>query len=53
MITARQISAIPDVKVFRAGIWKPRTRPKDFEGAGDKGCNGFRMLKRNRPVNLC
>ena len=23
------------VKVFRAGVWKPRTRPGNFEGAGD------------------
>jgi chorismate mutase len=23
-----------DVSVFRAGIWKPRTRPGGFEGVG-------------------
>lgn len=23
------------IKVFRAGVWKPRTRPGNFEGAGD------------------
>ncbi len=34
METARLISTIPHVKVFRAGIWKPRTRPGGFEGVG-------------------
>ncbi len=24
------------VKVFRAGAWKPRTRPGSFEGIGEK-----------------
>ena len=26
-----------DATVFRAGIWKPRTRPGNFEGVGEKG----------------
>ena len=26
-----------NVDVFRAGIWKPRTSPKSFEGVGKKG----------------
>lgn len=30
---ARSLSAL-GVKVFRAGVWKPRTRPGNFEGAG-------------------
>lgn len=25
------------VKIFRAGIWKPRTRPGGFEGVGEQG----------------
>ena len=33
--TARQIARHADV--FRAGLWKPRTRPGDFEGVGTKG----------------
>ena len=32
MNTARELSS-NGVKVFRAGIWKPRTRPGSFEGA--------------------
>ncbi len=35
--TARKLAAIPQVKVFRAGLWKPRTRPSTFEGVGDIG----------------
>tara|TARA_B100000886_G_C20392788_1_gene479027 strand:- start:125 stop:1201 length:1077 start_codon:yes stop_codon:yes gene_type:complete len=26
-----------DTNIFRAGIWKPRTRPGGFEGIGEKG----------------
>lgn len=32
--TAFEISKIPQVTIFRAGIWKPRTRPGSFEGVG-------------------
>ena len=35
--TARSIvTEAPQVKAFRAGIWKPRTRPGGFEGVGDQ-----------------
>ncbi len=36
MDTARQLAAY-GVKIFRAGIWKPRTKPGGFEGIGEKG----------------
>lgn len=32
--TAQQLAAIGKVNLFRAGIWKPRTRPGMFEGIG-------------------
>jgi chorismate mutase len=35
--TALKLAAIPQVKVFRAGLWKPRTRPSTFEGVGNIG----------------
>ncbi|MFN3839506.1 MAG: chorismate mutase [Cyclobacteriaceae bacterium] len=35
--TARQLAATKKVSVLRAGIWKPRTRPGQFEGAGTEG----------------
>lgn len=34
------------VKVFRAGIWKPRTRPGDFEGVGIKGLEWLHRVKQ-------
>lgn len=34
METARQIASLDQVSVYRAGIWKPRTRPSSFEGIG-------------------
>ena len=33
------------VKVFRAGIWKPRTRPGGFEGVGSIGLPWLRRVK--------
>lgn len=33
--TAHAIKNIPGVRLFRAGIWKPRTRPNAFEGLGE------------------
>src|SRR5258705_391020 len=35
--TAKQIAATGKVHALRAGIWKPRTRPGQYEGAGDIG----------------
>jgi chorismate mutase len=33
------------IKVFRAGIWKPRTRPNAFEGVGTRGLPWLRRVK--------
>ena len=43
--TARALNAI-GVKVFRAGIWKPRTMPGGFEGVGDRGLAWLQGVKR-------
>ncbi len=42
--TAHQLKAI-GVKVFRAGVWKPRTKPGGFEGVGQEG---LRWMQRVR-----
>ena len=42
--TARALSAT-GVKVFRAGLWKPRTKPGSFEGVGDKGLPWLQRVK--------
>lgn len=43
--TARELTAAPNVKVFRAGIWKPRTRPDTFEGVGQVGLHWLKAVK--------
>jgi len=45
MSTARAIAAIPEVRIFRAGIWKPRTRPGSFEGVGIEGLQWLKRVK--------
>jgi chorismate mutase len=46
METARQLAQISEVSVFRAGIWKPRTRPNSFEGVGSEGLKWLRRVKQ-------
>ncbi len=43
--TARQLAKLPQVKAFRAGLWKPRTRPGSFEGVGEKGLPWLQKVK--------
>ncbi|MDP4267298.1 MAG: chorismate mutase [Bacteroidota bacterium] len=43
--TARELAKNKEVKIFRAGIWKPRTRPNSFEGVGDMGLSWLRKVK--------
>ncbi|MCQ2973590.1 MAG: bifunctional 3-deoxy-7-phosphoheptulonate synthase/chorismate mutase type II [Bacteroidales bacterium] len=42
--TAKELAA-NGIKVFRAGIWKPRTRPGNFEGVGSEGLDWLRTVK--------
>ena len=48
MDTAKQLAA-KGMKIFRAGIWKPRTKPGGFEGVGVEGL-AWPVLVKN-PVN--
>jgi chorismate mutase len=41
---ARQLAAI-NIKIFRAGIWKPRTKPGGFEGVGTEGLFWLKRVK--------
>lgn len=45
MDTAKAISA-KGIKIFRAGIWKPRTKPGGFEGVGTKGLPWLKRVKQ-------
>lgn len=43
--TALQLQATNRIHLFRAGIWKPRTRPGGFEGVGIKGLKWLQKVK--------
>ena len=45
MQTARQL-ADKGIKIFRAGIWKPRTKPGGFEGIGVEGLTWLKEVKK-------
>lgn len=45
MDTATQL-AHKGVKIFRAGIWKPRTKPGGFEGVGVEGLPWLQRVKQ-------
>jgi chorismate mutase len=42
-----------DVNYFRAGIWKPRTRPGNFEGVGALGLNWLKKVKEETGMKTC
>ena len=50
MQVAKELSA-RGVKIFRAGIWKPRTRPGCFEGVGEIGLPWLSRVKRE--LGMC
>ncbi len=43
--TAHQLHAL-GVKIFRAGVWKPRTKPGGFEGVGKEGLEWMQRVRR-------
>ena len=45
LVTAKELAKTGRVHLFRAGIWKPRTRPSAFEGVGEKGLNWLKTVK--------
>ncbi len=53
LATARGLVCIPQVRIFRAGIWKPRTRPGGFEGAGEKGLQWLKKVKTETGLLTC
>ncbi len=50
--TAAGLAGIPGVRVFRAGIWKPRTRPEAFEGVGTKGLKWLQKAREQTGLLL-
>ena len=56
--TARDLKALegaggPVIDCFRAGIWKPRTRPNSFEGVGKPGLEWLRTVKEETGLKVC
>ncbi|WP_432712850.1 chorismate mutase [Pedobacter sp.] len=46
LATAHLLAATGKVSVLRAGIWKPRTRPGEFEGIGSIGLEWLNKAKQ-------
>jgi len=43
--TAEFLSTKTPVKIMRAGVWKPRTRPGGFEGHGENALKWLQSAK--------
>lgn len=50
--TAHQLAALGNVDLFRAGIWKPRTRPNSFEGVGTVGLKWLKRVKEETGLKV-
>lgn len=44
--TAKGLKALNNVSLFRAGVWKPRTRPNAFEGKGEEALKWLAEIKK-------
>jgi len=44
--TAEALAKSGEVAVFRAGVWKPRTRPNTFEGVGEEALEWLKEVKQ-------
>jgi len=45
LLTTARCLASKDIRMFRAGIWKPRTKPGGFEGVGAVGLPWLKHVK--------
>lgn len=52
MNTATQL-ARKGIKLFRAGIWKPRTKPGGFEGIGEEGLAWLNRVQKELGMKVC
>ena len=50
--TAKALSKM-GIYAFRAGLWKPRTRPGMFEGVGSKGLEWLKDVKEETGLKTC
>jgi chorismate mutase len=54
MATAEALSNCEKITAFRSGVWKPRSRPGTFEGAGDEALSWLKEVKAqyNFPIAI-
>lgn len=52
MTTAKQL-ANKGYRLFRAGIWKPRTKPGGFEGVGEVGLSWLIRVQKELGMKVC
>ncbi|SFC18191.1 3-deoxy-D-arabinoheptulosonate-7-phosphate synthase [Flexibacter flexilis DSM 6793] len=51
--TAHELAKDPRITAFRAGIWKPRTRPNNFEGHGTMALPWLQRVKAETGLPVC
>lgn len=51
--TAHAVSKIESVRIFRSGVWKPRTRPGTFEGVGTEALAWMKKAKEQTGLLTC
>lgn len=50
--TAKQLKELVDPNYFRAGLWKPRTRPGSFEGVGMQGIPWLKRIQSELKLSI-
>lgn len=51
-LAATAAALAPHIDIFRAGLWKPRTKPGCFEGVGQRGLDWLVDVKRRFGVKV-
>ncbi len=51
--TAQQLRNLSTIHYFRAGVWKPRTRPGNFEGKGEEALKWLLNIKHQLHLPVC
>lgn len=50
--TAKKIESIGKVRIFRSGVWKPRTRPNAFEGKGEEALKWLNQVQSQTSLKV-
>lgn len=49
----QNLSKNTSIKMIRAGVWKPRTRPGSFQGVGEIGLSWIKEIKKKYAIPFC